>query len=81
MRDVVPGGEEADEGSAFEGGLVAEGAEEGGVLFLQGSEDGGDGDRRWDAEREVTRRVGKCGKRRGEGDLSHGKVRSEMRFL
>ena len=73
MGDVFHVGEEAEEGAAFEGDVVADGAAELGVESFEGVEGLGEGDGMWDVEGDlVAGDVGEAAKVEGEFDADEG---------
>ena len=73
VRDVFHVGEEAQEGSAFEGDVVADGAAELGVEGFEGVEGLGEGDGGGDVDCEfVAGDVGQAAEVEGEFDADEG---------
>ena len=68
MRPVFFAGEDAHEGAALAGGVLANGAAEHGTAGFEGVEDAADGDGRGDFEGDFRRGVGERAQVLGEDD-------------
>ena len=77
VGEVLIAGVEADHGAAFEGGVVAEGAGEGGEFLFEGVEDAGGGDRGIELELDFALDVGEGAEVDGEDDADHGSLLGE----
>ena len=71
MGQILLAGKEAEEGAAFLGDVVADGAEEHGVARFERVEDGARGDRAFDFERDFAGDLSESAEMRGKDDLDH----------
>lgn len=73
-REVLFAGEEAEEGTALEGAVVADGSAKHGVTGFNGIEDGAKGDGRWNVENDLGVDVSEVAQVVGELDADHASV-------